>query len=57
MGVIDVAVSIDVREGLQRVLSDRQAKIEVRVSQLSVTELTAENNVLHATLTFSLTAR
>jgi len=51
------AVSIDVREGLQRVLSDRQAKIEVKVSQLSVTELTAENNVLHATLTFSLTAR
>jgi hypothetical protein len=51
------AVSIDVREGLQRVLADRQAKIEVKVSQLSVTELTAENNVLHATLTFSLTAR
>jgi len=51
------AVSVDVRKGLQRVLADRQAKIEVTVNQLSVTELTADNNVLHATLTFSLLAR
>jgi hypothetical protein len=51
------AVSVDVRKGLQRVLADRQAKIEVTVNQLSVTELTADDNVLHATLTFSLLAR
>ena len=51
------AVNINVREGLQRVLADRQAKVEVTVSQLSVTELVAENNILHALLTFSLSAR
>ncbi len=51
------AVQINVRDGLQRMLADRQAKYEVVVNQLSVTDLTAENNVLHATLTFSLTAR
>ena len=51
------AVNINVREGLQRVLADRQAKVEVTVSQLSVTELIAENNILHALLTFSLSAR
>lgn len=51
------AVSIDVRQGLQRILADRQAKVEVTVSQLSVTELTAENNVLRALLTFALSAR
>lgn len=51
------AVSIDVRQGLQRILADRQAKVEVTVSQLSVTELTAENNVLRAMLTFALSAR
>ena len=51
------AVSIDLRQGLQRILADRQAKVEVTVSQLSVTELTAENNVLRALLTFALSAR
>ena len=51
------AVNINVREGLQRVLADRQAKVEVTVSQLSVTELIAENNILHTSLTFSLSAR
>ena len=51
------AVSIDLRQGLQRILADRQAKVEVTVSQLSVTELTAENNVLRAMLTFALSAR
>ena len=48
------AVNINVREGLQRVLADLQAKVEVTVSQLSVTELVAENNILHALLTLSL---
>jgi len=51
------AVTIDVREGLQRVLADRQSKVEVTVNRLSVTELSAEDNILHATLTFSLSAR
>jgi hypothetical protein len=51
------AVTIDVRDGLQRVLADRQSKVEVTVSQLSVTELSAEDNILHAALTFSLSAR
>ncbi len=51
------AVSIDLRQGLQRILADRQAKVEVTVSQLSVTELNAENNVLRALLTFALSAR
>jgi hypothetical protein len=51
------AVEINVREGLQRMLATRQSTYEVVVSQLSVADLTAENNQLHATLTFSLTAR
>jgi hypothetical protein len=51
------AVEINVREGLQRVLATRQSTYEVVVDQLSVTDLTAENNQLHATLMFSLMAR
>jgi hypothetical protein len=51
------AVEINLREGLQRMLATRQSTYEVVVSQLSVADLTAENNQLHATLTFSLTAR
>lgn len=51
------AVEINVREGLQRILATRQSTYDVVVNQLSVTDLTAENNQLHATLAFSLTAR
>jgi len=51
------AVEINVREGLQRMLGTRQSTYEVVVNQLAVTDLTAENNQLHAALTFSLTAR
>ena len=51
------AVEINVREGLQRMLATRQSTYEVAVNQLSVVDLTAENNQLHATLTFSLMAR
>ena len=51
------AVEINVREGLQRMLATRRSTYEVVVDQLSVTELTAENNQLHATLVFSLMAR
>jgi hypothetical protein len=46
-----------VREGLQRILATRQSTYEVVVNQLSVADLTADNNQLHATLSFSLTAR
>ena len=51
------AVEINVREGLQRMLASRRPTYEVVVNQLSMADLTAENNQLHATLTFSLTAR
>ena len=51
------AVEINVREGLQRMLATRQSTYEVVVNKLSVVDLTAENNQLHATLTFSLMAR
>lgn len=51
------AIEIDVREGLQRILADRQSTYEVVVDRLSVTDITAENNRLHARLTFGLTAR
>ena len=51
------AVEINLREGLQRILADRQSTYDVVVNQLSVTDLTAENNLLHATFSFLLTAR
>ena len=51
------AVQIDVREGLQRILAHRQSRVEVSIENLTVTDLTAENNLLHATLSFGLTAR
>src|SRR5258706_8246576 len=51
------AVEINVREGLQRMLATRQSTYEVLGNKLSVSDLTAEDNQLHATLTFSLTAR
>jgi hypothetical protein len=51
------AIAIDVRAGLQRILADRQSTYDVVVDRLSVTDLTAENNRLHATLTFGLTAK
>jgi hypothetical protein len=51
------AITIDVREGLQRILADRQSTYEVVVDRLSVTDITAENDKLHLALTFALTAR
>ena len=51
------AVEINVREGLQRMLATRQSTYEVVVNRLLVADLTAENDQLRATLTFSLTAR
>jgi hypothetical protein len=51
------AVEINVREGLQRMLASRQPAYEVTVSQLSMTDLTAENNLLRGALTFTLVAK
>jgi hypothetical protein len=51
------AITIDVREGLQRILADRQSTYDVLVDRLSVTDITAENDKLHLALTFALTAR
>lgn len=51
------AVEINVRRGLQRMLSDRLSTYEAEVTQLLVTDLTAEDNRLHARLSFALTAR
>ena len=51
------AVQINVREGLQRVLATRQSSYDVVINKLSVVDLTADNNQLHASLTFSLLAR
>jgi hypothetical protein len=51
------AVEINVRQGLQRILSDRLSTYKAEVNELSLTDLTAENNQLHARLTFALTAR
>lgn len=51
------AITIDVREGLQRILADRQSPYEARVDRLAVTDITAENDKLHLALTFALTAR
>lgn len=51
------AVTIDVREGLQRILADRQSTYDVLVDRLAVTDIVAENNQLQLKLTFGLTAR
>ena len=51
------ALEINLRQGLQQVISDQQSSYEVTVSKLSVTNLTAENNQVHANLSFGLSAR
>lgn len=51
------AIEIDVRQGLQRILADRQSTYEVVVDRLAVTDIMAENNQLRAKLVFGLTAR
>ncbi len=55
--VLPRAFHINLREGLQRMLSDAGTSYDVTVRQLAVTELTAENNRLSAKLTFALSAR
>jgi hypothetical protein len=55
--VLPRAFHINLRQGLQRMLSDAGTSYDVTVRQLAVTDLTAENNRLAAKLTFALSAR
>jgi len=51
------AFAINLRQGLQSVIAEQNASYEVIVSKLTVTNLTAENNRIHANLSFALSAR
>ncbi len=51
------ALAINLRQGLQQVIADQKVSYEVTVKKLSLTNLTAENNRIHANLTFALSAR
>jgi len=51
------ALEINLRQGLQSVISGQQPSYQVSVHKLTVTNLTAENNRIHANLSFSLSAR
>lgn len=51
------ALEINLLEGLQRVIADNKPSYEVNVRKLSLTNLTAENNQIHANLSFALSAR
>ena len=51
------ALEINLRQGLQQMIAEQNASYEVIVRKLSVTNLTAENNQIHANLTFALSAR
>ncbi len=51
------ALAINLRQGLQQVITEQKVSYEVIVEKLSLTNLTAENNRIHANLTFALSAR
>lgn len=51
------ALAINLREGLQSAIAAQDASYEVIVSKLAITNLTAENNRIHANLSFALSAR
>jgi len=51
------ALAINLREGLQQVITDQKVSYEVTVKKLSLTNLTAENNQIHANLSFALSAQ
>ena len=51
------ALEINLRQGLQQMISEQEASYEVIVDKLAVTNLIAENNQIHANLTFALSAR
>jgi hypothetical protein len=51
------AFQINLREGLQRMLSDAGTSYDVIVRELAVTDLSAEDNRLTARISFALSAR
>jgi len=51
------ALTIDLRQGLQSAIAEQNSSYEVVVSKLAITNLTAENDRIHAYLSFSLSAR
>ena len=51
------ALEINLRQGLQQLISDQRSSYEVSVSRLVVNNLTADNNRLHANVSFALSAR
>jgi hypothetical protein len=51
------ALEIDLREGVQKMFVARRSSWDVNVEKFSLTELSAENNQLRASLLFSLVAK
>lgn len=51
------ALEINLRQGLQRAIAEQGASYKVVVSKLVVSNMTAENNRIHANLSFALSAR
>ena len=51
------ALAINLREGLQQVITDQKVYYKVTVKKISLTNLTAENNQIHANLSFALSAQ
>ena len=51
------ALEINLRQGVQQLIADQRSSYEVSVSRLVVTNLTADNNVVHANVSFSVLAR
>ena len=51
------ALAINLRQGLQQVITDQNVSYEVTINKLSLTNLTAENNRIHANLSFALSAQ
>ena len=51
------AIEINLREGLEQLIAGQGASYEVRVSKLEVTNLVADEDRVHANLSFALSAR
>jgi hypothetical protein len=51
------ALEINLREGVQQMIAEQKVSYELIVSKLAVTNLIAEDNQIHANLTFALSAR
>jgi len=50
-------LEIYLRQGLQQLIAGQRSSYEVNVSKLLVTNLTAEDNRVHANISFALSAR